>query len=541
MSGFDYDYIVVGSGFGGSVAAMRLTQKGYRVLVLEAGPRMRSEDMPKSNWNARKFLFFPKLGLRGIMRMDFFRGLMVLSGSGVGGGSLVYANTLIEPSEESFKQAVWPNKVGVENWHAELAPFYKKAKHMLGVVPSPTNFPADQAMRRAASKLGYGDSFHPVNVAVYFGEPNKTNLDPFFNGEGPPRTGCNFCGGCMVGCRNNSKNTLDKNYLWFAEKGGAEIQADSQVESLREFQNGYELDVVRPGIIARKKRKVTAKKVVLAAGVLGTMKLLLKCRDETRTLPNISPTLGSEVRTNSESLIGVRSHGTSENYSRGIAIASGVNPNEHTKIEAVRYPLGSDAMSLLSWPLLYKKAIISRMFEAVVYSLKNPVLMLRNLLFYKFAKETIILLVMQSLDSKMKFRWRRKFPFLSKSLTADFSEGRPPVHIAEGNVMAEQLAKEIDGSAGGSIPDMFNTSVTAHILGGCPMGVSEEDGVLDQNHQVFNYPGMFVVGGAAIPANLGVNPSLTITAMAERAMERIPAAITREDDQVADNQTIGVA
>jgi cholesterol oxidase len=542
MSGFDYDYVVIGSGFGGAVSAMRLSQKGYNVLVLESGPRTNPKNLPKSNWDIRKFLFMPSLGLKGIMRADFLGGIMVLSGAGVGGGSLVYANTLIEPESESFKQAAWPEKVGVSSWFEELKPYYSTAKKMLGVTESPSKYPADQAMKRSAEKLGYGDSFHSVDVGVYFGEPGVKHPDPFFNGEGPERSGCTECGGCMIGCKENAKNTLDKNYLYFAEKNGAIIQADSMVDVMEPFHNGYKLTVVKPGIINTKKRTLTAHKVVLAAGVLGTMKLLLKSRNEAKTMSLLSPTLGSEVRTNSESLIGVRSAKNDVNFSEGVAIASGVNPNGHTKIEAVRYPNKSDAMVMLSWPLMSAKTIPGRLFESLKWITRYPVKFVLSRLPKNMAKQSIILLVMQSIDSKMKFKWsRRPLTLFRKSLAADFSDGRPPVHIAEGNELALELAEEIGGDAGGSIPDLFNTSVTAHILGGCPMGNDESEGVIDANHQVFNYPGLYIAGGAAIPANLGVNPSLTITAMAERFVEKIPAKVPVETPDVAQDEVAAVA
>lgn len=338
----------------------------------------------------------------------------------------------------------------------------------------------------------------------------------------------------MVGCRYNAKNTLDKNYLYFAEKHGAEVRPESHVAAIHHVNEGYEVDVESPGLFG-KKQKIYGKNVVVAAGVLGTMKLLLKCRDEIKTLPNLSRSLGEDIRTNSESLIGVRVKKSEVDYSRGIAIASGINPNDHTKIEAVRYPAGSDAMALMSMPLVEGHTVVRRMFEVFKYMVAHPIKFFSEYIPKNFAKETIILLVMQSVDSKMGFRWKRNWlNFFRKGLVADYPNGeRPPVHIPEGNQLAENLAKNIGGSAGGSISDVLNMSVTAHVLGGCPMSTSSDTGVIDHSHQVHGYPGLYVVGGASVPANLGVNPSLTITAMAERAMEMIPAKVSKSEDELS--------
>ena len=533
----DFDYIVIGSGFGGSVAALRLVEKGYRVLVLEAGRRFRDHDFPKTNWNLSKFLFMPRLGLRGIMRMDFFKGLMVLSGAGVGGGSLVYANTLIEPNEEAFRKGAWPRGVGVERWDQELSAHYATARRMLGAVEAPTNNPADQRLQSTATDLGYGKTFHPVQVGVFFGESGKTIADPYFGGEGPERKGCVQCGGCMIGCRHNAKNTLVKNYLYLAERRGAVVREEREAVAVTPKDGGYEVQTVRKFVVARRAETYRAGNVVFAGGVIGTLKLLLHCRDEIRTLPKLSSRLGLEVRTNSESIIGVRFPNAAQAMSQGIAIAAGVNPDDHTKIEAVRYPRGSNLMALLSTPLVTGSSRILRIAKTLWRLVSQPRRYFRGLDPRNFATETMILLVMQSLDNKMRFAWKRRFfSGMRQGLAAEYEPGqRPPLHIDAGNRFAEEMAAKHGGEAGGSLADVMGMSLTAHILGGCPMGVSAADGVIDESHKVFGYDGLYVVGGAAVPANLGVNPSLTITAMAERAMAKIAIKkpVARKPGQVA--------
>jgi cholesterol oxidase len=538
MAAHEYDCIVIGSGFGGSVAALRLAEKGYRVVVVESGSRFRDQDFPKTNWHLARFVFMPKLGWRGIMRFDFFKGLMVMSGAGVGGGSLVYANTLIEPTPEAFDGAAWPRGVGVDDWRAALSDHYAEARKMLGVTRAPVEFPADQALRRAATTLGYGETFHAVDVGVYLGKPGQPapdkNQDPYFGGLGPARSGCTLCGGCMVGCRHNAKNTLVKNYLYFAEKRGVKVLPDREVTAVTPAADGgYIVSTRRPGLFAGRRQELRAPKVFVAAGVLGTMKLLLRCRDELGTLPALSKTLGQSVRTNSESIIGVRAAGSVEDFSRGVAIGSGVSPDAVTKIEPVRYPIGSDLIALMAMPLVTAKTTTGRVLQVVRDIAARPRRFLRALWPRHFARETVILLVMQTLDSQLSFRLRRFLGF--SRISPDFgASGRPPLHIPEGNRFAEELAKVTGGEPGGSVADVMGMSVTAHILGGCPMATDGAAGTIGANHEVHGYPGLYVLGGAAVPANLGVNPSLTITAMAERAMALIPVAKPATDEKATE-------
>lgn len=524
---YDADFVIIGSGFGGSVAALRLTEKGYKVVVLEAGRRFADHDFPKTNWNLRRFFFLPWLGLQGILRLDFFQGLTILSGAGVGGGSLVYANTLIEPPEESFKN--WPSHLGISDWYQALHPHYLTAKRMLGATPAKLGHTSENLLKNAARTMGVEHTYHGVDVGVFYGnKPGQTVPDPYFDGEGPRRTGCTECGGCMIGCRVGAKNTLTKNYLYLAEKKGAGIIERAQVFAVKPQNltgsHGYEIFYRSPGIFFGPSRKVKAKEVIFAGGVLGTLKLLFSCRDVHGSLANISQKLGFGVRTNGESILGVRKASRSTDFSRGVAIAAGFNPTPQTKIEAVRYPRGSDAMAFLIMPLLDAATIPGRILQFAKQSIRNPWKVLRQKWPIGFAQETIILLVMQTIDSQCRFKFQRRFTSLfQRTLAADFSQsGRPPVKIPEGDACAKIIAQQSGGDAGGTIADVLGMSFTAHILGGCPMGSTADEGVIDNQHRVFNYTGLYVLAGASIPANLGVNPSLTITAMAERAMSLIP-------------------
>lgn len=529
----DYDYIVIGSGFGGSVSAMRLSQKGYRVAVIESGKRWTGKDFPKTNWNAFKFFWFPKLFMYGIQRINLLNHVMILSGAGVGGGSLVYANTLYVPKPEFFRSNVVQGMGGEK----KLMPFYKLAERMLGVTQNPRLWEVDQLMKDTAADFGVGDSFTPTPVGIYFGD-RETKKDPYFGGEGPERLGCNFCGGCMVGCRFDSKNTLDKNYLYFAERLGAEIipearvvdvlplDVNGEVDPQADGSHGYEVRTVSTtGWFGSPRRIFRTKGVVFSAGVLGTVGLLAKLKQNGR-LARLSPRLGSTVRTNSESIVGVTVPKRDVDFSRGIAITSSVHLNDSTHIEPVRYAKGQDAMGSLATIMTDGGGNIPRPLRFVLNALRNPLTFLRTLVPFGFAQKSIILLVMQSLDNSIHLVRKRRWiwPF-RKTLTSDASEGSDhiPTYIPEANDFARRLAARTGGYARSSYNEvLLDVPTTAHILGGACMGATADDGVIDLENHVHGYENMLVCDGSMIPANPGVNPSLSITALSERAMSLIP-------------------
>ena len=530
MTDFDVDFAVVGSGFGGSVSALRLAEKGYSVVVLEMGKRWRKEDFPKTTWNVRKYLWRPWLGLYGILQMTLVKDAFFLHGAGVGGGSLVYANTLLVPPADAFTDARW---VG-QDWKAALAPHYETAKKMLGVVESPFIVETDRMLKEVADDMGRGHTFHKANVGVYFGEPGKTVPDPFFGGEGPERTGCIMCGGCMVGCRHGAKNTLDMNYLYLAEKRGVRIEPESRVVDVRPLAGGgYELDVEKSTGFRRRKRTIRARAVVLSGGSYGTVDLLMRCK-ERGSLPALSEKIGTYLRTNSEALLGVRSTKRDVDYSKGIAITSGVYVDEKTHIEVVRYPAGSDALAPLATVLTDGGGKIPRWLRWIGTVLRHPLQFLRTAIPFGWAKKTAILLVMQPVDNHLRYELRRRWywPF-SKKLDSDRGDGPPaPVYIPIANLVAKKLAKKMDGvPQSGILEVLLGKASTAHILGGCPIALTKDDGVVDMNGKVFGYEDLYVIDGSIIPANLGVNPSLTITAMAEHAMSHMPRRVEKEADE----------
>jgi cholesterol oxidase len=516
-----FDVIVIGSGFGGSVSALRLTEKGYSVGVIEAGKRWETADFPRTNWNVRKSLWFPKLGMKGIQRISLLRDVMVLSGAGVGGGSLVYANTLYEPLAPFYVDPQWGE---ITDWRRELAPHFVTAKRMLGVVENPLDTPADTVMRSVAASMGVPGSYRPTPVGVYFGEPGVEVDDPYFDGEGPRRAGCTVCGNCMVGCKFNAKNTLDKNYLYFAQRNGAEVFAEHTVVDVERSGDAWLVTTQRSGAWFNKgTRTFRAGQVVFSAGALGTTRLLLELADKGR-LPKLSRRIGYQTRTNSEALVGAVANSRGIDYSEGIAITSSIHPNAETHIEPVRYGKGSNALGLLATILVDGGPGMPRQVRFLGQAFRHPITFLRSLSVWHWSERGIILLVMQSRDNSL--RMLRKKGWFRTRLTTEQGHGEPnPTYIPEANEAARLAATQMGGKGGSTLNEvLFDTPTTAHILGGAPIAADAEDGVIDSYHRVFGCEGLHVVDGAAIGANLGVNPSLTITAMAERAMSLWPHA-----------------
>jgi cholesterol oxidase len=528
MSTREFDYIVIGSGFGGSVSAHRLTEKGYKVGVLEMGKRFGQSDFSKTNWNLPKHYWAPIAKLHGIMRLTVFRHVLVLSGVGVGGGSLVYANTSLVPKETVWDDAKWS---GLNDWKRIMPAFYATARQMLGVVQNTYLGGADRMLRDAAQTQGFGSTFYKTDVAVYFGTPGVTVPDPFFGGQGPERTGCKLCGGCMVGCREGAKNTLDKNYLYFAEKHGAQVIPETIVVDVKpsggtaDGSEGYEIHTVQSTRWFGQNRKVfKARGVVFAGGVLGTVKLLMQCK-QTGSLPHVSDQLGEFVRTNSESIIGVRFDDKNTTMGDGIAIGSGIHIDDTTHIEAVRYPVGSDSTWGLTTIMTHGAPGVARMLAWAWSLVRHPLRGFKNALPFHFAKTTLFLLVMQTLDSHIGMRLRRSWinPFDQVLATT----GRKiPTYIPQANRFADNMARQFPGAPITSLTEIFlNIPTTAHILGGAAMGSDASNGVIDGRNRVFGYQNMLVCDGSMISANLGVNPSLTITALTEHAMSHSPPAM----------------
>jgi cholesterol oxidase len=512
----DYDVLVIGSGFGGSVTALRLVEKGYRVGVLEAGRRYADSELPKTSWDLRRFLWAPRLGCHGIQRISKVGKVLVLAGAGVGGGSLNYANTLYQPEGPFYRDPQWGH---ITDWKSELDPWYDQARRMLGVVQNPSMTPSDLVMKSVAEDMGVGHTFTLTPVGVFFGDKaGATVPDPFFGGAGPARTGCIECGACMTGCRVGAKNTLVKNYLHLAEAGGAQVHPDTTVTTVRPLDGGgYAVDTVRTGSwSSTTDRTFTAEQVVFAAGTLGTQKLLHRMRDK-KVLPNISTRLGLLTRTNSESLLGAQTPTVVEDYTRGVAITSSFHPDPVTHIEPVRYGKGSNMMGLLQTVMTDGGGPVPRWVKALFTILTHPLMFLRILVPRRWSERTIIALVMQTLDNSVTTYTR------FGRLTARQGHGAPnPTWIPVANEATRRAAEKIGGYAGGTVGELANVPMTAHFLGGAVIGDSPATGVIDPYHRLYGHPGLHVVDGSAVSANLGVNPSMTITAQAERAMSLWP-------------------
>ncbi|WP_329441367.1 GMC family oxidoreductase [Streptomyces canus] len=537
---YDYDVIVVGSGFGGSVTALRLTEKGYRVGVLEAGRRFTREALPRNSWDLKNYLWAPKLGMFGIQRIHLLGNVMVLAGAGVGGGSLNYANTLYVPPKPFFEDPQWRD---ITDWQEELTPYYDQARRMLGVRLNPTMTPSDVHLKAAAERMGVGDTFHMAPVGVFFGDgedadgaakanPGEQVDDPYFGGAGPARKACTECGECMTGCRHGAKNTLNENYLYLAEKAGAVVHPLTSVVSVTDDSRGGYAVATLPTDARRKAkgRTFTARQVVIAAGTYGTQTLLHRMKAG-RQLPYISDRLGELTRTNSEALVGAqtdnrryrRATGVPKvDFTQGVAITSSIHPDENTHIEPVRYGKGSNSMGGLSILQVPYAEGSSRAMAWLANAARHPVLVLRSLSNRRWSEKTIIGLVMQSLDNSLT-TYLKPDGVGKGLLTARQGHGAPnPKQIRAASEAASAIAADINGFPGSNVGELMGAPLTAHFLGGCPIGSSRDTGVIDPYHRLYGHPGISVVDGAAVSANLGVNPSLTITAQAERAMSYWP-------------------
>jgi cholesterol oxidase len=532
---FDFDFIVIGSGFGGSVSAHRLVEKGYKVAVMEMGRRWKPSDLPRTSWSIHRWFWHPKVGLRGFFNMRFFRHVTIYHGCAVGGGSITYAGTLLRPPDQVWEAGSW---AGLAGWKSEMPQHYETAARMLGVTENKILGPADHLLRKTAEAVGCGHTFYRTRVGIFQpanGEPGGQRFsDPFFGGEGPERTTCNACGGCIMGCRHGAKNTLDLTYLYLAEKHGAQVFPETKVVDVRPLHGasdgsaGYEVRTVDSTTWFRQRpKRFTCRGVVFSASSLGTMELLFRLKEKD-SLPAISPQLGKNVRTNSESLIGARVPGCREDLSRGIAIGSGVYIDEHTHIEAVRYPRGSDAMGFLTTLLTDgrpgPRRILLWMKNILCSLLRHPFHTLRMFWPKGWAQEAVILLCMQALEGQIEMGWKRPWFWPFRKFLVSRGE-KMPTYIPQANEFAKKFAEVAGGTAMSTLPEiLFDVPGTAHCIGGCVIADSPARGVVDVHHRVFGYKNMYVCDGSVVSANLGVNPSLTITALAERAMSSIPPA-----------------
>ena len=522
----DYDFGIIGSGFGGSVAALRLAEKGYKVVVLEQGADVTAEDIEDGDADVRRLNWMPALGMSGYFSQDFFRHVTLVRGVGVGGGSHVYAAVLLKPKDAFYNDPAWAD-LGID-WKTELASHYDTAAAMLGVTENPVKDIQDEYLKKTAEKMGAADTFGPTPNGIYFGTPETMAPDPFFGGTGPHRAGCHLCGRCLTGCPHGSKNTLDKNYLYLARRRGAVVLPFRKVSNILPLETGgYLLHVVHPLKIFRKYPPIRVRKIVLAAGVLGTLELLFRCRDITKTLPAISRQLGTVVRTNSEAIVGALAADENLDLTRGTAISSHFYPDEHTHITQNRFPNGYNFMKFFTGPLVDHPNPAIRALKTIGTILLRPSSLYNNWTAKNWNKRMTVLTVMQHLDNQISLVYGRKASFLfRRGLKSRLVKGKEaPTFLPVANRAAKELARVCNAQPLNILTESIgNTATTAHILGGCHMGTSAADGVINTRHELFGYPGIYVTDGAAVSANIGANPSLTITALAERAMGLIPAA-----------------
>ncbi len=518
-----FDYVIIGSGFGGSVSALRLVEKGYRVLLIEKGKRYADSEFAATNMQFWKYLWLPLIRCFGILQITVLNGLMVLHGSGYGGGSLGYANVLEKPSDASFATEAWNTPIP---WGKVLAPYYETARKMLGAAQNPRMYPADEVLHQIAQEAGKPESYRATMVGAWFGTPAVQVDDPYFDGAGPARAGCTFCGGCMVGCRHNAKNTLPKNYLYLAEQKGLQVLTENVVENVIPLPTGNYQIWYRSSTGGFSSGQVEAAKVIFSAGVMGTIKLLLSLRDIQKSLPNLSGRLGDSVRTNSEALLGGLAKNDSINYSEGVSISSIIDTDDVTRVEPVRYPAGSDLMRMISAPLVDLEAgIATRMFHSLRWLIRHPADAMRAFVLPGWAKKVTILLIMQHADNRMNFRIGRNWLTLWRRGLVSREVAGHKIHaqVKGSHAVARAFAQKIGGVPLGSMGEnLLNLPTTAHILGGAPIGNSAAESVISQKFEIHNYPGLFIIDGSTMPANPGVNPSLTITAMAEYAMSMVP-------------------
>lgn len=521
-----YDWIVIGSGFGGSVSALRLAEKGYRVAVLEKGKRFDKGDFARDNTDIRRWIWAPAIGAHGIFQMTFLQHVTILHGVGLGGGSLTYANTLPTPKSAFFASKAWSH---LGDWETELAPHYATARRMLGSATNPRETAGDRVLAQIAKEMGREEHHHPTDVAVFFGEPGVEVDDPYFEGEGPRRVGCTYCGSCMTGCRVGAKNTLDRNYLYLAEKLGTEIHTETEVAAVRPLggDRGYRVET-KASIGWGKSQVFEAKNIVFAGGVMGTLPLLLAMKEDPDGLPQLSDRLGHQVRTNNESLIGVMAPESAEDFSDGVAITSILHTDDHSHLEPVRYGPGSSFFQKLFLPHVSKGGAFARVAGTVARIAQEPRVFWRALTERKFAQKSQVLLYMRTLEETLTLKLGRSpLTAFARGIvsTLDDPGSAPKAHLPEASSLAERFAEIVGGHTGSFVAEtVLSAPTTAHILGGCAMGANADEGVIDSEHRVFGYPGLYVIDGSAVSANPGVNPSLTITALAERAMSRVPSA-----------------